>query len=319
MSSCRAGPTSSRLQELRRGGVPVHHGVPVLRHAAPQARAEARARRRAEGAAQRAALAARSCRGCGRARSRASAPTGARGRVVAARRSRRVLVTVGARSPGLLDLRRLRADRAGVDDPWRRVHDARSPTTRPATRSSPLGDDRAVRLAARAPPRLVGAAARLPRRAARAARTSSVAVDDEPIALGGNGAALGLLAAWAMRDLLGRRRGGEDDSDLLGVLAIARRARAAAAGRRRTRSARRRASAAASSGSCSGCCLAPPARALARTRDRPGRGPATRRPTTQPSISRRALRRDRGEQAAGGHRVAAQAPRAARGRRRRRS
>ena len=30
-----------------------------------------------------------------------------------------------------------------------------------------------------------------------------------------------LLAAWAMRDVLGRRRGVEDDSDLLGVLAIA--------------------------------------------------------------------------------------------------
>jgi membrane associated rhomboid family serine protease len=41
------------------------------------------------------------------------------------------------------------------------------------------------------------------------------------LALGANGAALGLLAAWAMRDVLGRRRGREDDSDLLGVLAIA--------------------------------------------------------------------------------------------------
>jgi membrane associated rhomboid family serine protease len=39
--------------------------------------------------------------------------------------------------------------------------------------------------------------------------------------LGANGAALGLLAAWAMRDVLGRRRGLEDDSDLLGALAIA--------------------------------------------------------------------------------------------------
>ena len=38
---------------------------------------------------------------------------------------------------------------------------------------------------------------------------------------GGNGAALALLAAWAMRDVLGRRRGIEDDSDLLGTLAIA--------------------------------------------------------------------------------------------------
>jgi hypothetical protein len=30
-----------------------------------------------------------------------------------------------------------------------------------------------------------------------------------------------MLAAWAMRDVLGRRRGQDDDSDLLGVLAIA--------------------------------------------------------------------------------------------------
>ena len=44
---------------------------------------------------------------------------------------------------------------------------------------------------------------------------------NEGIALGGNGGALGLLAAWSMRDVLGRRRGREDDSDLLGVLAIA--------------------------------------------------------------------------------------------------
>ena len=30
-----------------------------------------------------------------------------------------------------------------------------------------------------------------------------------------------MLAAWTMRDVLGRRKGYEDDSDLLGVLAIA--------------------------------------------------------------------------------------------------
>jgi membrane associated rhomboid family serine protease len=39
--------------------------------------------------------------------------------------------------------------------------------------------------------------------------------------LGANGAALGMLAAWAMRDVLGRRAGREDESDLLGALAIA--------------------------------------------------------------------------------------------------
>jgi membrane associated rhomboid family serine protease len=49
----------------------------------------------------------------------------------------------------------------------------------------------------------------------------AIAGDDVTIAVGGNGAALALLAAWAMRDVLGRRHGREDDSDLLGALAIA--------------------------------------------------------------------------------------------------
>ena len=49
----------------------------------------------------------------------------------------------------------------------------------------------------------------------------AVEVAGEGIARGANGAALGLLTAWVMRDVIGRRRGNEDDSDLLGVLAIA--------------------------------------------------------------------------------------------------
>jgi membrane associated rhomboid family serine protease len=49
----------------------------------------------------------------------------------------------------------------------------------------------------------------------------AVVVAGEGLALGANGAALGMLAAWTMRDVLGRRKGVEDDSDLLGVLAIA--------------------------------------------------------------------------------------------------
>ncbi len=49
----------------------------------------------------------------------------------------------------------------------------------------------------------------------------AIAGDDVLIAIGANGAALGLLGAWAMRDVLGRRRGLPDDSDLLGALAIA--------------------------------------------------------------------------------------------------
>jgi membrane associated rhomboid family serine protease len=45
--------------------------------------------------------------------------------------------------------------------------------------------------------------------------------DVRTVAVGANGGALALLGAWAMRDILGRRRGFEDDSDLLGALAIA--------------------------------------------------------------------------------------------------
>jgi membrane associated rhomboid family serine protease len=48
-----------------------------------------------------------------------------------------------------------------------------------------------------------------------------VGLDEGSVAIGGNGGALALLAAWSVRDLLGRRRGVEDESDLLGVLAIA--------------------------------------------------------------------------------------------------
>ena len=49
----------------------------------------------------------------------------------------------------------------------------------------------------------------------------AIVAGDADLALGGNGGALALLAALAVRDLLGRRRGEEDDSDMLGVLAIA--------------------------------------------------------------------------------------------------
>src|SRR5919206_266047 len=48
-----------------------------------------------------------------------------------------------------------------------------------------------------------------------------IAVAGGDVVLGANGAALGMLAAWSMRDVLGRRAGREDESDLLGVLAIA--------------------------------------------------------------------------------------------------
>lgn len=47
------------------------------------------------------------------------------------------------------------------------------------------------------------------------------AFESLPIAAGANGAALALLCAWAVPDLLARRRGEETDSDMLGVAVIA--------------------------------------------------------------------------------------------------
>jgi membrane associated rhomboid family serine protease len=45
--------------------------------------------------------------------------------------------------------------------------------------------------------------------------------EDVPVAMGGNGAALGLLCAWLVRDVRDRRGGYDTESDLLGVAAIA--------------------------------------------------------------------------------------------------
>jgi membrane associated rhomboid family serine protease len=50
----------------------------------------------------------------------------------------------------------------------------------------------------------------------------AVAAGGEPIVLGGNGAALALLGAWAVPHVLARRRGRDDDEvDLLGTAVIA--------------------------------------------------------------------------------------------------
>jgi membrane associated rhomboid family serine protease len=45
-------------------------------------------------------------------------------------------------------------------------------------------------------------------------------IETFPIAIGGNGSALGLLGAWFVRDLRDRRAGYDTESDLLGVAAI---------------------------------------------------------------------------------------------------
>jgi membrane associated rhomboid family serine protease len=49
----------------------------------------------------------------------------------------------------------------------------------------------------------------------------TAAIDPSPLAIGGNGAALGLLCAWAVPDLLARARAEDYDGDLLGTLVLA--------------------------------------------------------------------------------------------------
>jgi membrane associated rhomboid family serine protease len=46
-------------------------------------------------------------------------------------------------------------------------------------------------------------------------------IETIPVAIGGNGSALGLIGAWLVRDLRDRRGGYDTESDLLGVGAIA--------------------------------------------------------------------------------------------------
>jgi membrane associated rhomboid family serine protease len=49
----------------------------------------------------------------------------------------------------------------------------------------------------------------------------TVAIDPSPFALGGNGAALGLLCAWAVPDLVARARHDDYEGDLLGTAVFA--------------------------------------------------------------------------------------------------
>jgi membrane associated rhomboid family serine protease len=49
----------------------------------------------------------------------------------------------------------------------------------------------------------------------------TVAIDPTPVAVGGNGAALGLLCAWVVPDLVARRRGEAYEGDLLGTAVFA--------------------------------------------------------------------------------------------------
>jgi membrane associated rhomboid family serine protease len=49
----------------------------------------------------------------------------------------------------------------------------------------------------------------------------TAAIDPSPFAIGGNGAALGLLCAWVVPDLIARSRGDDYEGDLLGTAAFA--------------------------------------------------------------------------------------------------
>ncbi|CAA9495482.1 MAG: hypothetical protein AVDCRST_MAG30-1623, partial [uncultured Solirubrobacteraceae bacterium] len=158
-----------RLQELRLGGQPVHHGVPLLRDAPAQAGAEAREGGDAQAGQAAAAQAAQ-------ALARPPAPRRDPGHP--RRPLRPPLRHVGARARGRPGHHRLQrrapgdrrpraARRRGARDG---VLEARHHHVRlrrdglPARRSR---DHRALRLAGRAPPRPVGAAARLRARRGR--------------------------------------------------------------------------------------------------------------------------------------------------------
>ena len=56
---------------------------------------------------------------------------------------------------------------------------------------------------------------------AAAGSALAVVMDEAPIAIGANGAALGLLCAWLVDDWLARRRGDDRENDLLGVYVFA--------------------------------------------------------------------------------------------------
>ena len=228
-----------------------------LRKRAPEDRARRHRLRAAQGPQGAASPRAAAARASAPTRSPASAATH---RAAPTRRSRWSSLSLFGYlllfpSP-LVDVARRRAD------PRRVV--ARRDLARSSTRASgtswppcrPIGD---LRLAAGAPPRAARRARALRRCAGWAAsRWPWPSID--AVAFGGNGAALGLLCAWAVPDLHGAppRRGVRRRPARHG--GVRRRAAAHAAGRRPTR-ARSRASRAARRACWPACCW--PARRIA--------------------------------------------------------
>ena len=209
-----------RLQELWRRGVSVHHGVPLLRHADPEARAQARSRRRAQGCQAREALAPAAPAAAPERDPRVFALTGAPG-PSGCSCSRRSSSRVAVKSRPAVGWRTFTYG-AGFDEPVARVHRRRSPT--PPTGYEAVARRARSRCSAGCSrsrhgwwaPLLVffvcGVGRRVRRRRGRrrghrrAARTARRWACSPP----GRCATCSAAA-----------RGREDDSDLLGVLAIA--------------------------------------------------------------------------------------------------
>jgi membrane associated rhomboid family serine protease len=129
-----------------------------------------------------------------------------------------VAITVGIKS-GLLDLTNFWYGPPGADDPWR-AFTSLFAYTHTAYEIAVVGS---IALFGWLLERRHGAWAPLLifLLAGAGGAYVDVQLSNDFAVLGANGAALGMLAAWSMRDVLGRRQGREDESDLLGVLAIA--------------------------------------------------------------------------------------------------
>ena len=182
-----------------------------------------------------------------------------------------------------------------------------SSTARPATRSSPLG---AVFLFGWLLERrhgCVGAAARVLRRRRGRHASLAIAVDGDGRSRSAPTAPRSACSrAWAMRDVLGRRQRPRGRPRPARRAGDRRRAGPAAARRRGGRAASPASSAASIGLARSGLGARPPARALSTATTRSSRR-ARDEAADDPAVDlARALRRDGGEQAAGGHRVADQ-------------
>ena len=247
-----------------------------------------------EGASAR----ARGSGGCAPARSPGSAATGAR-----TSRSRSslaaVIVTLRARAGYGTSRGSSSAARSATTGGGRSRRC--SSTTADGLRGRRARRDLPVRLAARAPPRLVGAAAGLLRSAALARHVAGRRARSRRARARRRTTPRSRCSPPGRCATCSRRRRGEEiDGDLLGVAAIAivlALLPVAAAGGAPARRARRRRS----SGSRSACC-SPACPSARRRAPCPARRPrAGRSPAVDPGLRARGHRR---EQAAGGHRVA---------------